>query len=503
VKQGEGASGGGLAAHLRKLAGHSALYGSADVASQIVNLLLTPLYVNYLSPRDYGILAVLFLFSAVAKVVFRMGLDAGFFRVYYDQGSPEARRRLAGTVTAFAAAAGTLLFAAIALSAPLLARALLGADAAGSWRLVVLAAGDVYAGVFAFVPLALLRIEDRAGTFATLIAGRNLVNTALKVALVVSGFGVTGVLWSDLLGTLALSLALLPLLARGARPAFDGPLLREVLGFGLPKAPHGFMLQLLNLADRRILSGFRGLAAAGVYDKGYALGAGVKFALSAFEPAWQPFVYAQIGKPEAPRTLARLVSYAWLVFTGFGLAVAVFGRELLVALTFTNPAFWVGAPVVPVVVLAYLLHGLFLLTSIGIAIEKKTRYYPVITAAAAGTNLVANFALIPPFGMLGAAWATVVSYAVMAGLGLRFSQRVYPIAFETGRLARIGGAALASFALSRLAPEPLAWALAAKAASLAAFPLLLLGSGFLTLQERVTLRRVLHRDDRTPGRAEP
>jgi O-antigen/teichoic acid export membrane protein len=480
--------GGGLATQLRKLAGHSALYGSADVVSQIVNLALTPLYTAFLSPRDYGVLAVLFLFSSVSKILFRMGLDAGFFRVYYDQENEGDRRRLAGTVAGFAVAAGTALFVVLALGAPLLGRALLGPEVTEAGRLVTLAAADVYLGVFAFVPLALLRIEDRPGTFATLIAGRNLLNTLLKVGLVVGGFGVSGVLWSDVLATFALSVALGPVLVRGAQPALVLPMLREVLGFGLPKAPHGFLLQLLNLADRRILSHFRGLDVVGVYDKGYVLGAGVKFALSAFEPAWQPFVYAQIGRPDAPRTLARLATYAWLAFTTFGLGVAVFGRELLMALTFTNPAFWSGASIVPVVTLAYLLHGFFLLTSIGIGIEKKTRYYPLITACAAVTNLLANFALIPPFGMLGAAWATVASYAVMAGLGLRLSQRVYPLALEAGRLARISVAAVAVFGISLLAPATLGLAVLVKSAACAAFPVLLLLLGFPTTAERALVR---------------
>ena len=52
-----------------------------------------------------------------------------------------------------------------------------------------------------------------------------------------------------------------------------------------------------------------------------------------------------------------------------------------------NPAFRAAAPVIPVVALAYLLHGVFLLTSIGIGIEKKARYYPMVTAAAAATNV--------------------------------------------------------------------------------------------------------------------
>jgi hypothetical protein len=73
--------------------------------------------------------------------------------------------------------------------------------------------------------------------------------------------------------------------------------------------------------------------------------------------------------------------------------------------------------VVPVVALAYLLHGVFLLTSIGIGIDRRARYYPLITAVAAAVNIGANFAWIPRHGMMGAAWATVASYAVMAALG--------------------------------------------------------------------------------------
>lgn len=433
----------------------------------------------------------MFLFTAVAKVLFRMGLDAGFFRVYYEIGEERERRAFTFTIAGFAALAGTLLFSLVAFLSPPFAAFLIGTDSGGNARLVLLAAADVFLGTFAFVPLGLLRIQDRPRLFATLIAARNLVNTVLKVVLVVRGEGVTGVLVSDVVATGLLSLSLLPVLTRNASPAFRPGLLAEALRFGLPKAPHGLMIQLLNLADRKILASFRDLATVGIYDKGYVLGAGVKFALSAFEPAWQPFVYGQIGQPDAPRTLARVVTYAWAGFVALGLVVAVFGRELLMALTFTNPAFWAGAPVVPVVVLAYLFHGTFLLTSIGIGISKDTRYYPLITTAAAITNLAANFALIPRYGMMGAAWATVLAYAVMAGCGFLLSRRLYPIPFEAGRLAGVSAAALVSFGLSGLAPETLLPALTIKAGALAAFPALLLLSGFLSEPERRWLREKL------------
>jgi O-antigen/teichoic acid export membrane protein len=244
------------------------------------------------------------------------------------------------------------------------------------------------------------------------------------------------------------------------------------------------MIQAQNLADRKILDLFVSRADVGIYQMGYTFGQGVKFALSAFEPAWAPFVYSQIGKPDAQQTLARVVTYAWGVFLALGLALAVLSRELLQLMTFKNPDFWAAAPIIPVVVLAYLLHGVFLLTSIGIGIEKRARYYPIVTALAATTNIGANFVLIPRFGMMGAAWATVVSYAVMALMGLVFSQRAYPIPFEWGRLMRLFAAVLALFLLSRLAPEALVPALAFKCALLAVAPFFVIGTFGLRGEER-------------------
>lgn len=434
---------------------------------------------------DYGNIGLLALFSTLAKVVFRMGLDAGFFRVYYDLEQRE-RPRFAFTVSLFAAAASTLLFGAVVLGRAPLARLLLGGEGRPLW--VVLAAADVFLGTFAFVPLSLLRIEDRPGLFSAFAAGRHAANTVLKVVLLVLGHGVTGVVLSDALATGLFSLSLLPVLARSASRGWTGAALGEALGFGLPKVPHGFLLQIQNLADRRILAAYADRFEVGLYHQGYTLGAGVKFALSAFEPAWQPFVYSQIGKPEAKTTLARVATYAWAGFLALGLALAALGRELLMALTPRNHDFWAAAPVIPVVVLAYLLHGAFLLTSIGIGIEKKAGYYPLVTAAAAGTNVAGNLLLIPRFGMMGAAWATVISYAVMALAGFAFSRRLYPIPFEWDRLGRLAGAAGAAYALSLLAPAPWLLAIGVKLLALAAFPVLVLMAGVLRPGEREWLR---------------
>jgi O-antigen/teichoic acid export membrane protein len=407
------------------------------------------------------------LFGAVAKIVFRLGLDAGFFRIHYDLDDEAGRRALAGTVALFTAGFGGLLLLATGLFARPLTTALLGPSVPASW--IVLVAADVYLASLASVPAALLRIQERPAFFSAVSAGRHALNTVLKVVLVARGHGVSAVVWSDALASAAYASCLLPVLARHASLTFSTRLLREALGFGLPKVPHGILVQVQNVADRKILDFFVSRAEVGLYHMGYTFGTMVKFPLSAFEPAWQPFVYARLREEDAPRTLARVAGVAFAAFVGVGLGVAVFGPDLLVLMTRANPAFAAAAPVVPVVALAYVLHGFFLLTSVGIGIRKEARYYPLITAAAAAANLAGNLFLIPRLGIVGAAWATVLSYAVMAGLGLAISQRLYPLPIPWGCVGAIGGAALASYAVSCLAPAALVPGLAVKAAALAAF----------------------------------
>jgi O-antigen/teichoic acid export membrane protein len=485
---------GGLRAHLLKLVSHSAIYGAADVFTNVISFLLMPLFTRCLSTAEYGSLALLLVFSTAAKIVFRLGLDGAFFRVHYDQTTELEQRRLAGTVALFAAGFGTLLFVAVAAGRGPLTRLLFRTEAPpDTW--VLLVAADVFLGVFAFVPLNLLRIHDRPGLFSAYSASRNGLNLVLKVVLVVRGFGIPGVLWSDVIATAAFSAALLPILRRNAAWSFSTRLLRDVLAFGLPKVPHGVMVQVQNLADRWILEAFVSLGRIGIYQVGYTMGTAIKFALSAFAPAWEPFIYSQIHKPDAQQTLARLITYAFAVFAAVGLAVAVLGRELVHVMT--APAFHDAAPVVPVVALAYLLHGVFLLGSIGIGIRKRTGFYPLITAASATTNVVANLILIPELGILGAAWATVLSYLVMAGMGVWLSYRLYPIPFEMGRLGRITLAALAVFFLSRLAPAELWPAIGVKSLSLLGFPVLVLASGAVRPAEWAFLHGQIRRLRRT------
>ena len=83
---------------IRELSKNLAIYGLGDVAVSVINFLLLPIYVLYLSPEDYGALALLGSVEVIAKIFFRWGLDGSFMRFFYEYEDPLSRRRLASTI---------------------------------------------------------------------------------------------------------------------------------------------------------------------------------------------------------------------------------------------------------------------------------------------------------------------------------------------------------------------------------------------------------------------
>ena len=96
----------------RELAKNLAIYGLGDVAISAINLMLLPVYVRYLSPADYGALALLGTVELVAKIVYRWGLDGSFMRLFYDYDDQGSRQRMASSIFFFLLAVNGVLLAA-------------------------------------------------------------------------------------------------------------------------------------------------------------------------------------------------------------------------------------------------------------------------------------------------------------------------------------------------------------------------------------------------------
>jgi len=440
---------------LRELSKNLAIYGAGDVAIQAVNFLLLRFYVEYLTPADYGVLALLAAIEAPVKLFFRWGVDGAFMRYWFDCEDERERQRLSSTLFFFLLAAnGALLVLALA-AAPLLSERLLRSP--GHTLALQLVLLNTFAIGFTFIPFHVLRLQQRAREFSALTLARSIATVALRIVLVMGmGLGVLGVVVADVFVTCALMLVMMRWFAPLVRPVFSTALLRRSLAFGLPRVPHGFALQVMSVGDRFVLARYLTVQDVGFYSMGVSFGLIQKIALGAFEYAWAPFYYAAAREPDAPRVFSTVTTYgvAALALMTAGLSAVAFDLLNIV----TGGQYVESAAVVRWTAVGVFFYGVYLLTSIGLNITSRTGYYPVSTVIGAACNIGLCFALIPRFGIIGAAWANAAAYALQAGIAYWLSQRFYPISYEYGRVLRAVGAAVIAFGAASAVPGIPSWA---------------------------------------------
>ncbi len=443
---------------IRELSKNVTIYGLGDVVVSIVNFLLLSVYVTYFSAEAYGVIGVLGAMEVVAKIVFRFGLDGSFMRFFYECKDDDSRRRLASTIFFFLLALNGIVVGALLAAAPRLAESFLGSRAYTAplrWMLL-----NTFAIGFTFIPFHVLRIERRIVTFSLMTLARAVLTVLVRLVLVVQlHMGITGLYLADVIVTIAIMASLVRWFAPLIRSMFSATVLREALAFGLPRLPHAAAQQVIAIGDKFILAMYATLETLGIYSMAVSFGLTQKLFLSAFESAWAPFYYATIREPDATQVFRAVTTYGIAVLALLTAGLSAVGRYAAEAMTHgrmlaPDDARWNDVEtVITWTAIGVFLQGVYLLTSIGLNITKRTQYYPVATITAAATNIVLNFLLIPRYGIVGAAWANGAAYAVQAALGYSFSQRFYPIPYEWGRIGRACLAAGIAYVTARLLPD--------------------------------------------------
>jgi O-antigen/teichoic acid export membrane protein len=469
------------------LATTGAAYTAASILSKLIAVALLPLYTRYLTPADYGAAEVMFAAIVSASIVVRFGLIEAVLRFYYkDDEDPDrvVASSFAGlfwltTVGALVALpfATPISEALLDRPAPDLARIAIG----GLWVLTM----------FEFM-LTLFRLEERARAFFTTTIVNVLVTIGLTVVLVVGGGeGARGLLLGSYASGAAFVLGLIVLQRRRLSLLFDRALLRRLLRFGLPTMPAEVSLYLLNFVDRIIIVRSAGLAEAGLYSLAIKFAQGVNVLVRGFQLAWPPLAYSIRDDGEARRAYATVVT----LFVA-GCAFVVTGMWLFsrwIARALAAPEFFDSYEAVGLISTAVTLYAVYMVLVVILGRTGRTEFNLPATLAALAANIALNLILVPPLGIVGAGLALVASYVVVLALMYVFTQRLFPVPYQWGRLARVVLTAAVLVGTGELLmPTSGALGLLARAALFVAYPLVLFASGFFTPGERVWLARLRH-----------
>ncbi len=201
-----------------------------------------------------------------------------------------------------------------------------------------------------------------------------------------------------------------------------------MIRYSAPVVPAGLALWVLSLSDRYFLIWYSTQAELGLYSIGAKFASIVAIGIAAFRLAWPQAAYSIIKEKNKNTIYARALTYFLFLSSGVTIGISLFGKELVSLMTASD--FHEAYSVIPILSLGFVFNGCYTILAIGMGLKKQNFMLFPATVIPAIVNLILNYYLIPDFGMHGAAWATLLSYLLMAGLTWLASERVHHIDYE-------------------------------------------------------------------------
>lgn len=436
---------------LKKLAGQTAIYGLSSILGRFLNFFLTPLHTTTLSQADYGINTDIYSLIAFLMVVLTFGMETTFFR-FYQQKQNEGDARKIFSHTLFPVITFSIVFMGILwLFIPGVAN--------------ILKYGDhpeypIYMGLIVMidavsaVPFAKLRAQNRAVRFVSirmaqigifvllnfffywlcpLLLEKGIATDAVN-AIYNPELGVAYIFIANLIASGVMLLLLTPEFKK-LQFIFDWALEKRYLIYAAPLVIAGLAGIANEMIDRQFIKylmpedSFR--AELGIYGANYKIATFMMMFIQAFRFAAEPFFFAQNKAQDQRKTYAQILKF----FTIFQVLIFVGLVGFIdVIKIFIDEKYWTGLSLAPILIFANLLVGINLNLNIWYKLEDKTRYGAYITFLGFFFTVVLNLLLIPRIGLMGAAIATLVSYAAMTAYAYYLNQKHFHTPYETGRI---------------------------------------------------------------------
>ena len=411
------------------------VYTVSGSLSALVAFFLLPILTRYLSPSDYGVVEMFTSLTTCLSGIVIVGGNTILAREYFNR-TDSGRAPLIGSILALTCVSAlVLLLATAAVNVPThaIARMLKLGDG-----LLYLAILSSLANAIIALVTTLLQVEKRAGAYMGFVNSKTLFEILVSLALIVSlglkwSGRITGVAGSSILFAF---LSLVWLWKRNVRLTLAAGEVKVMLALGLPLVAAHVSVWIYGMVDRVMISNLFDLASTGIYSVGFRFGAVVAMVESAFSMAWLPYFYENVRLNDR-QTDRRIVKFTYLyilallVFAiGFGfltrwLLPVMVDRRFATAARFTmliSVAFWLSG--------AWKLFGCYLIA------EGKTRLYGLITAAVAVFHIGLTFFLLKTLGVMGAAWATMFTYAAATVVTIVVSLKIHPMPWRCVWMSR-------------------------------------------------------------------
>ena len=435
---------------MKSLAKDTAIYGLSSIVARFINYILVPIQTAHFNAAggQYGIITNVYAYVALLIVLLTYGMETTFFRFMSKEG--ENPDRVYATTLRMVATTSIIFAVIVSLFLQPLA-ALMGYADHPDYVLIMFL--TVAIDAFTAIPFAYLRYSHKPVKFASLKILNILCNITLNIlylivlpALKVNPFGiyddnftlnVVGVFYINIFCS-TLTLLLLWKELKGFRFGFDKGTCKRMLGYTWPLLVMGLAGQLNQCASQILFPYFFDGTAEEARQQLGIYGACIKIAMimvmitQAFRFAYEPFVFSMSKDKDKKETYAQAMKY-YIIFTLLAF-LCVMGYINILRYVI-GESYWEGLRVVPIVMAAEIMFGIFFNLSFWYKLTDRTIWGAYFSGIGAAVLFAVDIILIPRYGYMACAWAGFASYAVSMIISYMAGQRFYPILYPLKSIA--------------------------------------------------------------------
>ena len=401
----------------------------SSIVGKFMNYMLVPLHTHVFTVASggYGVVTNLYAYVALILVILTFGMETTFFR-FANKEDEDPQRVFSTALIGVSSAAVLFIVLVLLFIAPV--SDFLGYRDHPSY--VSAMALTVAIDAIRAIPFVYLRQQKKALKFAAL----QLLNIAVNISLNLVCYLLLDLhdpgyaFYVNLISSAVITLCLYKEFM-GIRHGFDRKLMRRMLSYSWPIVIFG-VAGILNQVADKILFPFVYKGAdmkmqLGIY------GATVKIAMimamitQAFRYAYEPFVFGKTRDKDNDEMQATAMKY-FIIFTLLAFLCVVGYIDLIKYLI--GPDYWVGLRVVPIVMAAEIMMGIYFNLSFWYKLEDKTYWSAIFSGIGCVVIIVINIIFVPRSGYIACAWAGFAGYftAMMLSyiVGLIYHPIIYP-----------------------------------------------------------------------------
>ena len=399
-------------------------YSGVNIINASVPFLLLPILTEYLSPSDYGILSLVQLLMALT---FPIVLNAqSLITIEYSNLSFNKFKKLISSILFFA----FLGFVVLELGFYLLSDYIYEYFFLPDRLLFFIPVFLLFQVIPMLIPFV-FQAKKQPFNFGKFKVSLTIVNIGLSLFFVTYlNYGWEGRLWG-IVGSFALfNLIGLYMLNKIDLLSFtiDKESIIQVFRYGLPLIPHAIAAVLISGSSRFFLADILGVKEVGLFAVSFQVASSIFIIMSSINLAWSPYLFERLNKTPTMDIKLKLIKQTYQIMLFMIIVVLVFlVFSQFIFHVLIDESYHSGLLLSRILAIGFLFQGFYFMFTNYIFYSKKTKYLSFITLFSSIIVVLSNLYFINLIGILGAAYALVISYMVLCLLTAYFANKLVPM----------------------------------------------------------------------------